>query len=236
MMVLLGTIVNAISIIVGSLFGLFLTNIGEKYKETVVKGIGLVAMLIGIQMALGVESIIFMLLSMLLGSIVGEAIRLEDRLYYLGNLLGKLFNTKQGKSEITEGFVAATLLFTVGAMAIIGALDSGLRGDHELLYTKSVLDGFSSFVLSTTLGIGVIFSALPVFLFQGSISLLATQVEAIIPSNLFNALLDNITGVGGLLIVAISLNILGITKIRVTNLLPALVVICLFVVGRHLLQ
>lgn len=234
-MVLFGTIVNGICIIIGSVIGLFLTKIRDKYKETIIQGIGLTIILIGLQMAFQVNSIIIVLLSMLTGALVGEFFRLEDLLNRLGYWVGSKFTNKGENVNVSQAFVTASLLFVVGAMAILGALDSGLRGDHEILLTKSVLDGFTSFILTTTLGIGVILSVIPVVLFQGAIALLATQIEKLIPEVIFNDLLVDITAVGGLLIVAIGLNLLKLTQIRVTNLLPAIVMVTIFVYLNHML-
>src|SRR5690625_969149 len=233
-MVLLGTIVNGICIIVGTLIGTFLTNINEKYKETITQAIALTAILIGIQMALQVQSVIIILLSILTGAIIGKLLDLEKGLNKIGTWVANRFAMKESNTNIAQAFVTASLLFSVGAMAILGALDSGLRGEHELLYTKSVLDGFTSFVLTTTLGVGVIFSAIPVVIFQGAIALLATQIEKLIPDVLFEQILNNITAVGGLLIIAIGLNILKLTTIRVTNLLPSLVTVIIFIVTLQL--
>jgi len=232
-MALFGTIVNGICIIVGSLVGLFLTKLNEKFKETIIQGIGLTVVLIGIQMALQVNSIIIVLLSMLSGAIIGETFRLEDLLNRVGFWIGSKFTASDENINISQAFVTASLLFVVGAMAILGALDSGLRGDHEILLTKAILDGFTSFVLTTTLGIGVILSVIPVVLFQGTITLLATQIEKLIPNVIFNDLLTDITAVGGLLIVSIGLNLLKLTNIRVTNLLPAILMVALFVCIYH---
>ncbi|MEI3611113.1 DUF554 domain-containing protein [Pseudogracilibacillus sp. SO30301A] len=234
-MVLFGTIVNGICIVIGSLIGLFMTKINDKYKETIIQGIGLTILLIGLQMALQVNSIIIVLLSMLTGAIVGELFRLEELLNRLGYWVSRRLTNKDDNINVSQAFVTASLLFVVGAMAILGALDSGLRGDHEVLLTKSVLDGFTAFILTTTLGIGVILSVIPVVLFQGSIALLASQIEKLIPEEVFNDLLVDITAVGGLLIVAIGLNLLKLTQIRVTNLLPAIFMVVVFVYLNHML-
>src|SRR5699024_905462 len=162
---------------------------------------------------------------------------LEAILNWFGEWVTSKFKNKDNSFNIGQGFVTASLIFGVGAMAILGSFDSGLRGDHELLMTKAVLDGFTALVLASPLGIGVIFtglvvtsdlcfgvifSAIPVFLFQGAVTVSASQIEAIIPSELLHQQINEITAVGGLIIVAIGLNLLNITKIRVTNLLPAL--------------
>lgn len=227
-MALFGTIVNGICIVIGTLIGLFFSNIKDRYRKTITQGIGLTVILIGIQMALQVESIIIVLLSMLIGAIIGEALQLEELINRFGEWITKKFTTKEVNTNIAQAFITSTLLFSVGAMAIIGALDGGLRNDHEILLTKSALDGFTSFVLTTSLGIGVILSAIPVVLFQGSIALLATQIESLVPELLFTQMLTQLTAVGGLLIAAIGLNILNITSIRVTNLMPAFVVVIIF--------
>jgi len=224
-MILLGTIVNVISIIIGSIVGMFLTKIPEKYKETIMQGVALTVILIGLQMAFETNSIIILLLSILFGAIIGEFLRLELALDRFGQWIASKFTNQKEDINVAQAFVTASLIFVVGAMAILGSLDSGLRGDHEILYTKSILDGFSSFVLTTTLGIGVILSAIPVALFQGTITLLASKIESIIPAALFDTILAEITAVGGLLILAIGLNLLKMTKIRVTNLLPSLIVV-----------
>ncbi len=224
-MILLGTIVNVISIIIGSVVGLFLTRIPEKYKETIMQGISLTVILMGLQMTFETNSIIIVLLSMLFGAILGELLRLEQLLNSFGYWIESKFANQSSDVNIAQAFVTASLLFIVGAMAILGALDSGLRGDHEILYTKSILDGFASFVLSATLGFGVILSIIPLAIYQGSIALLASKIEKVIPEAIFDALLVEMTAVGGLLILAIGFNLLKVTNIRVTNLLPSLLVV-----------
>ncbi|MHA6252986.1 DUF554 domain-containing protein [Oceanobacillus sp. CAU 1775] len=221
-MVLLGTIINSALIIVGTLIGLFFNRIPDKYKETVMHGIGLAVTLIGIQMALVTENIVMVLISLLVGAIIGEFLKIEDALNNLGLWLGSKFRTKDETVSISQGFITATMLFCIGAMAIIGALDSGIRGDHSVLVTKGIIDGFSALVLTTTLGIGVIFSVVPLFLYQGGITLFATQIEKWVPEAMLNGLIQEVTAVGGLLIVAIGLNLLNFTKIRIANLMPAI--------------
>jgi len=224
-MILLGTIVNVVCIIIGSIIGMFLTRIPERYKETIMQGVGLTVTLIGLQMALETDSIIIVLLSLLFGAMIGEFFQLESYLNKLGGWIAGRFTNQSDDVNVAQAFVTASLLFVVGAMAILGALDSGLRGDHEVLYTKSIIDGFSSFVLTSTLGFGVVLSIIPVAVYQGAITLLASKIEAFISDALFDTLLIEITGVGGLLIVAIGLNLLKITNISVTNLLPSIFVV-----------
>lgn len=226
-MVLYGTIVNAVLIIIGSLLGLFFTRIPERYKETVMQGIGLAVLLIGLQMAFSTKEIIVVLLALLTGAIIGELIHLEEGLNRLGHWIGSKFTTKNENFSVAQGFVTASLIFVIGPLAIIGALDSGLRGDHEILVTKGIMDGFVALVLTTTLGAGVILSVVPVVLYQGSIALLATQIERWLPEAFLNGLIVELTAVGGLLIVAIGLNLLKITQIRVGNLLPSIATVVL---------
>lgn len=222
MMVLFGTIVNALLIVVGSVIGMFFTRIPEKYKETVMHGIGLAVVLIGLQMAFSTENIVIVLISLLFGAIIGEFLRIEDALNQLGMWLGSKFTTKNDTISVSQGFITGTMIFCIGAMAIIGALDSGIRGDHEVLITKGIIDGFTALVLTTTLGFGVLFSVIPLILYQGVITLFATQIENWVPEAMLNGLIDEITSVGGLLIVAIGLNLLKIKEIRIANLMPAL--------------
>lgn len=224
-MVLFGTLVNGACIIAGSLIGLFFTKIPERYKETVMHGIGLAVILIGMQMAFTTETIVVVLLSLLTGAIIGEMIHVEEGLNRLGAWIGGRFTSTNDDFSVAQGFITASLIFVIGAMSVIGALDGGLRGDHEVLITKGVIDGFVALVLTTTLGFGVIFSVIPVILYQGSIALLATQIEKWLPESFLNGLIVELTAVGGLLIVAIGLNLLKITQIRVGNLLPSLLTV-----------
>ncbi|SHN33181.1 DUF554 domain-containing protein [Gracilibacillus kekensis] len=220
-MVLLGTLINGLCIIIGTVLGLIFTNIPERMKTTALQGIGLVVSLIGIQMAIQAENIVLILLSLLIGALIGAGIYLEDKLNIIGERIERKVN-KKGKSNLTEGFITASLIFVVGAMAIVGALDGGLRGDHEVLITKAFLDGFMAMVLTTTLGYGVIFSVIPVVLYQGSIALLAVQINKWLPQQVLDGFINEVTAIGGLLILAIGLNILNITKIKIGDFLPAI--------------
>lgn len=224
-MVLYGTLVNGVLIIIGSLLGLFFTNIPERYKETVMHGIGLVVILIGLQMAFSTEVIIVVLLSLLTGAVIGEFIGLEAGLNRLGSWIGSKFTTKNSDISVAQGFVTASLVFVIGAMSVIGALDSGIRGDHEILITKGILDGFVALVFTTTLGFGVVFSVIPVVLYQGAIALLATQIDQWLPEQFLNGLIIEMTAVGGILILAIGLNMLKIVNIRIGNLLPSILTV-----------
>ncbi|MEW9675371.1 DUF554 domain-containing protein [Lentibacillus sp. L22] len=224
-MALLGTIINGICIIIGSLIGLLFTKIPERYKETVMQGIGLAVILIGLQMAFEADVIIIVLLSLLSGAIIGEWLHIEEGLNRLGAWIGSKFTSSGDDFSIAQGFITASLIFGIGAMSVIGALDSGIRGDHEILITKGIIDGFVALVLTTTLGFGVIFSVIPVLVYEGSIALLATQIENWLPKAFLDGFIIELTAVGGLMIVAIGLNLLKLTSIRIGNLLPALVTV-----------
>ena len=224
-MALYGTIVDGILIIIGSLLGMLFSKIPERYKETVMHGIALTVILIGFQMAMKTDAIIVVLISLLFGAVLGELFRIEDMLNRFGGWMASKFPSKNSEFTLAQGFVTANLMFAVGALAIIGALDSGLRGNHEILITKGVIDGFSALVLTTTLGIGVLFSVIPVVLYQGTIALLATQIERWLSEDVLNGLILELTSVGGILIVAIGLNLLNVVKIRIGNLLPSIIIV-----------
>jgi uncharacterized protein len=227
-MVLLGTIVNGICIVIGTLLGVFLHRIPENMKGTVMKAIGLAVVVLGLQMGLKSENFLIVIISLALGAAWGEWMNLEDKLNAVGTWLEKKLGSKK-ETSISQGFVTATLIFVIGAMAVIGALDSGIRGDHDVLYTKSIIDGFTSLILTTTLGIGVMFSAVPVVLYQGLIALFATQIHQWVPQELMDAYIVEMTATGGIMIFAIGLNLIGITKIRVANLLPGIIVVAMVV-------
>lgn len=233
MMALLGTIANVLAIIIGTTIGLFLTKINESYKQTIMHGIGLTVIIIGIQMALETNSIIIVLLSLLFGAIIGEALKLDDLVNRFAQNVTKKFTKKHSNVNIAQGFVTASLIFVVGAMAILGALDSGIRGDHGILYTKSILDGFTSIVLTSTLGFGVVLSVIPLFIYQGTIALLAAKINDIVPEVMLNTIITEITAIGGIMIIAIGLNILNILQVKVTNLIPALVVAIGLIYGQQ---
>jgi len=227
-MSLLGTIVNGIAIVAGSFLGLFWTRIPDRFKNTILQAMALAVMILGIGMGLKSEQFLIVIASLAVGGALGEWWNLEDKL----NAVGKWLETKVGKQDkgsVATGFVTATLVFVVGAMSIVGALDSGLRQQHDVLYTKALIDGFCAILFTSTLGIGVMFSAIPVVLYQGAITLLSTQIEQFVPQELMDALIVEITGTGGIMIVAIGLNLLGVTKIRVANLLPGLLVATILV-------
>jgi uncharacterized membrane protein YqgA involved in biofilm formation len=225
---MLGTIVNTAAVIAGSLLGLLLKKgIPEKLSDVITKGLGLCVLYIGISGCLKGANPLITILSMVIGAVIGQLLDLDRRLNSLGSLLGKRFNKNGGSGGVAEGFVTASLLFCVGSMTVVGSLQSGLTGNHEMLFTKSMLDFISSIILASTLGIGVLLSAGFVFTFQGSITLLAQWVAPY----LSDYAVAEMTCAGSLLIIALGLNMLGITKLKAMNLLPAIfipLVLCLF--------
>lgn len=227
-MVLLGAIVNGICIMIGTLIGRLLHRLPDGMKDTVMHGIGLAVTVLGLQMGLKSENFLIVILSLVFGAVIGEIFALEDKLNNLGSWLEKKVGSN-GHGSVSLGFVTATLIFVIGAMGIIGALDSGIRGDHHVLYTKAIIDGFISLILTTTLGIGVMFSAVPVILYEGIIALFATQIDHFVPEAFMNLFIIEMTATGGMMIFAIGLNLTGITKIRVANLLPGIFVTALLV-------
>jgi len=227
-MVLLGSIVNAIAIIIGSLLGLFIKRIPERMKNLVTQSISLVIIVLGISLAMKTNQVLIVIFSLALGAVVGEWLDIEGKLDKLGQFIESKVKTKN-EGSISKGFVTSTLLFCVGAMAILGALDSGLRHNHEILYTKSLMDGFLSIILTSTLGVGVLFSFLPVFIYQGFIAIFASFVPNLVTEHLLNAIIAEISGTGGILLLALGLNSLGVMKIKIGNMLPSILFALLFV-------
>lgn len=224
-MILLGTIVNAMLIVLGAFIGRFLHNIPERMKETIMYAIGLAVVAIGIQMTFESTQFLIVIMSIAIGSLIGEWMSIDTKINRLGQWIERKVSKGNKEVSIAQGFVTATLIFAIGSMAIIGAIDSGLRNDHDVLITKSIIDGFTAIILSSTLGLGVALAAIPVFLYQGFITLFATQISKFVPTELLNFFISEMTATGGLMIAAIGLNLLGVTKIRVANLIPGIVVV-----------
>jgi uncharacterized membrane protein YqgA involved in biofilm formation len=223
---LLGTIVNAAVIILGAILGNFLkSGFPERFKVTLMQAISLAVILIGLSMALKTGNVMVVTLSIVIGGVIGELLRIEDRLNSLGLKLEQRFGSD---GNFAKAFVSASLVYCVGAMAIMGSLESGLTGHYNTLFVKSILDGVSSIVFASSMGIGVAFSALPVFLYQGSITLAAAYIKPF----LTDAIIREMTATGGLLIFGIGVNLLtgGKLQIKVGNLLPAIFVAILMVV------
>lgn len=217
-MILTGTLVNTATILLGSAVGLMLGRfIPERLRDTVEKGIALCVIYIGVDGMLAGENALVTIVSMALGALIGEGLRLDDRIHALGERIERKYGNGKGTGSLAEGFVSASLLFCVGAMSIMGALDSGLSLDHSTLYAKSLLDGITSVVYASSMGIGVMLSAIPVLLYQGVIALGAAAVEPF----LTGSVVLEMKCVGSILILALALNMLRLTKLKVMNYVPA---------------
>ena len=214
---MIGTFANTGAILAGSLIGISAGKyLPERIKTIIMQALGLSVVLIGLKMALSGRDPIVAIGCVLLGAITGELIRIEQGIEYLGEWLKT--RARSNSSTFVQGFVSASILYLTGAMMIVGSIQDGTTGDASTLYIKSLLDGVASVALSSTLGIGVAFSAISVFLVQGSITLLASKL--LFMQN--PAVLDAVTVSGGLLIVGIGTNLLDVTKIRIGNMLPAI--------------
>ncbi len=217
----IATFINTAAVLAGSAVGLILQNrYPQRVKRIFFQAMGLVTLVIGMKMAFEVENILVLVFSLIIGGFCGELLMLEER---IDRSLDGLKRKISADSGFSEGLITGFLIFCIGSMTIVGAIDEGLRGDRTLLLTKSVMDGFTSVALASTYGIGVLFSAVPLLLFQGSITLLAATSR-----NLFTSvMIAQLTAVGGTLIIGIGINLLEIKKIRVINILPALVIVVL---------
>jgi len=220
---MIGVLVNTATVIMGSLVGLlFKKGIPKKFTDAIMLGIGLCTIYIGISGKLKGKNTLILIISIVIGSIIGTWLDIDKQINALGEWIGTRFKKSAGNTaSIAEGFVTASLLFCIGAMTIVGSLNSGLTGDNEMLFTKSLLDLISSAMLSISLGIGVLFAAAFVFVFQGSIVLLAHFLQPILTA----AAIAEITCVGSLMIIALGMNIIGITKIKVANYLPSIIIV-----------
>lgn len=216
---MIATVVNALVIVIGSLIGTFFrSRLSQKFNDCITMGLGLCVIVIGISTALETQNMIIVIASVALGGLLGTWIDIEKRLNHLGTLLEKRFASAEDMGSFARGFVSASLLFCVGAMAIVGSLDAGLRGDYNTLYAKSVLDFISSIFIAGTYGIGAMLSAVTVLVYQGAITLLAGVVEPI----LSDAVVAEMSAVGGVLILGIGLNMIRKEHIPVGNLLPGI--------------
>ena len=225
---MIATVVNACAVLVGSLLGLLLrSRIRDSFKTIVQTGAGITSLIIGIKMALTGQRIVYLALCLIIGGILGEWWRIEDGILALGEKLKSTFVKSENGSEFGYGFLNASVLFCVGAMALVGSFKAGAEGSYELIYTKSVMDGFMAIVLTAAMGIGVGFSALSVLVYQGILTIAAVWLAPLVSEGL----LKELTGVGGALVVMIGINLLGLARLKTANFLPALLLIVLFVVG-----
>ncbi len=219
-MVLTGTLVNVIAVILGSTIGLiFHSKIPTRFTQTVFQGIALFTILIGVNMGLKSNEFLLIVFSLISGGIVGEALKLETRVENLSLTIQHRIKSKNQK--FSEGLITSFLLFCMGSMTILGAFEEGLGNEPNLLLAKSTLDGFSSIALSASLGIGVLFSVIPLLIYQGLLTIFAGSLSVYLSEPIIN----NLTSVGGILLIGLGINLLEIKKIKMMNLLPSLLVI-----------
>jgi uncharacterized protein len=220
MIIPIGSIVNALAVVVGSLIGLgFGAFLPERIKTIIFQVIGLFTLILGAKMALETHQFLVLLISLVLGAIIGEVIHIEIGLERISDLLKRKFKSKN--ELFSEGLITAFLLYCIGSMTFVGAIEEGINGDRTLLYTKSLMDGITSILLASSLGSGVLISSIPLLIFQSVLTWGASYFESYLPTEMITEL----SAVGGILIIAISLNILNIQKIKVSNLLPSLFLI-----------
>ena len=229
---MLGLWVNAATIILGALVGSRLRGgIPEKYKDTIGYALALCVLTIGIQGAIQTENMMLMIISAVVGSLIGEALRLEDRLDSLGAWVQK--RLAKDDDGFSQGFISATLLYCVGSMAVVGSIEAGLQNKPDTLLAKAVLDGVSALILSSSMGMGVALSALPLLAYQGAIALLAMLLGNLLPAEA----IAEVSATGSLLIIGLGFNMLGFSKARICvgNMLPAILIPAVYLAARSLL-
>ena len=219
---MIGTLINCAAIIAGSLVGLLLRRgMKDSISKAVMQGVGMSVILIGVTGAIETQNTLLVILSMVVGGVLGAWIDIDSRMNRLGAWAQrKLTKGDDANNTFAKGFVTASLVYCVGAMAVVGALDSGIRGDHSTLIAKAALDGITAIIFTSSLGIGVMLSAVPVLIYQGSIALLGTAVAPL----LSDVVVTEMSAVGGLLIMGIGINMLLDSEIKVANLLPAILI------------
>ncbi|MDD3193749.1 MAG: DUF554 domain-containing protein [Oscillospiraceae bacterium] len=224
---MLGTWVNVAAVLVGGSIGLLIQKgLSQRLADTLMKGLALCTIYIGISGSFSGKDPLKLILSMVVGALIGEGLDLDGRIQRLGAWVERRFSKGNSGVSIAEGFVTASLMFCVGAMTIVGSLQSGLTGDHQTLFTKSMLDFVSSMIFASSLGVGVLFAAAFVLVFQGGITLLAGLAAPF----LGEVVIGEMTCVGSVLIIGLGLNMLGVTKLKVMNYVPAIflpVLLCL---------
>ena len=225
---MIGTIVNTAAVIIGASIGLLIKKgIPKRVGDALMKALGLCTLFIGISGAFKGEDTLVMIISMVLGTLIGEAVDIDQHVNSGVRKIENRFTKKNSENSISQGFITASLLFCIGSMTIVGAMNAGLLGDNTMLFTKSTLDFCSSIIFASTLGIGVLLSAGFVLVYQGGLTLLAIAAAPLLSTTVINEM----TCVGSLVIIATGLNLLGITKLKLMNYLPAMflpIVLCMF--------
>ena len=218
---MIASVVNAAAILLGGLAGLlFGSRIKERYSRAVQAALALCIMPIAIKNAIGGQDALCVIICMVVGTLAGELLRIEDRLDNVGEFLKSKFASGGSNSRFTEGFMSATILFGVGAMAIVGSIEAGINNNYDIIFSKSLIDGVTAIIFASTMGLGVLFSAAPILVYQGGLTLLAIALGSQLPTEI----VSEMSAVGGLIMIGISVNMLGISnvKLRVGNMLPAI--------------
>jgi uncharacterized membrane protein YqgA involved in biofilm formation len=235
---MIATVINALAVIVGSLLGLVLrSRIKESFKSIVTVGAGITSMVIGVQMAMSSSKIVYLALSLIIGGILGTWWGIEGGILALGETLKRTFAKRESGQDFASGFLNASVLYCIGAMALVGSFKAGAEGDYTLILTKSVMDGFMAIVLTAAMGVGVAFSALSVLVYQGILTLSAVWLKPLVS----DLLIRELTGIGGAMVMMIGINLLGLARLKTANFLPALLLVVLmvlaegFAVSHHLL-
>lgn len=220
---MIGTVVNALAIVAGGIIGLLFKNIiPEKITESLLKALGLAVMSIGIKLSMAGENLTLLIISVIIGTIIGEYINIEGRLDKIGAYIE--IKMKNKGNNVALGFITCSLFSCVGSMAVIGSIQSGLTGNHEILFSKALIDGITSVSLAVSMGVGVIFSSISVLIYQGTITLLAGLMQSL----LSDVVVSEMTAIGGVIIMGIGLNFLEIKRIKVGNMLPAIFIPILY--------
>ena len=219
-MIPVGAFVNAVGIALGSLVGVaFGSRLPERIRTILFQGLGLCTLVLGLKMALPSQQPLIVIFSIVIGSAAGEALKLGSRLMRVGDILKA--RLRSSNPLFTDGMVNASVLFCIGAMAIVGSFDEGIRGDRAVVFSKTLIDSFAALALASAYGIGVLFSALPVLIYQGSLTVLAGTFQQWLDP----ATMTELTAVGGTLIIGIALNMLEVTRIALSNMLPSLLAV-----------
>lgn len=220
---MIGTLINVSTVIAGTAIGMLLkSKLPDKLIKTVFQAIGLFTLALGVMMSLKINNFLVVVFSLVLGAIIGELIDLEESMTKFSDSLKK--KVKVGGERFSEGLLTAFLLFCMGSMTILGAFDEGMKGDTTLLITKSVMDGFAAIALSSALGIGVGFSIVPLLIYQGGLTIFAGYLGEFFSETMINEM----TAVGGILLIGLGINILEIKKMKIFNILPALLLVVFF--------
>lgn len=228
---MIGTIVNTAAVALGGSVGLlFKKNIPEKIQTIYFQTVGLFTLSIGISMVWQMKHILIIVFSLIIGSVIGELLSIEERSISIGAYLKK--KLKIGNERFTEGLTTSFLLFCMGSMSIVGSIEDGLNNQPDLLLTKSIMDGFSALLLASAFGIGVAFSAIPLFIFQSSITVVARFAGSFLTSEM----IQGISVVGGILLIGLAINILEIKRLKIMNMLPAVIIVVLLIWGNSFIQ